>query len=947
MCNMFLHSQEIHTFEFNQNDYSFTIDNGVLHIVSSKSVNGLFYSDDITTPAFPYTSFCILRPSGLSSEGYQVEMQKELIYENVRIEATPKEISTNTLSKDTEIRIATKSVFNPVIFGGDQSLFGYNFAYFKISPFIYDANSKSLYFVSKFIISLPTTISSKIWKDDVELKPFDVEEIKKIIINPNDLERFYPKREESKDLKMQRNYNTTVDYLIVTSELLKDEFSKIARHKIKKGLHAKVLTIEEIRQNYGSSSMSDVLRIKYALYDYYNHHGLKWVLLGGDASVIPSLMCKIKVGEYMIDGTTPTDLFYACFGGSFNWDGNGNGIYGELADNISLYPNLYVSRIPARSVGEVYDYYTKLLSYENNTSSFYKILQVAYGNNRSTESSTMFQQYIYLKNGWLLDRDYMYDSSSNIPGISNSSASNLVNLIDNGNYHFIDTSCHGTCNTWDIGNSGDYSTYNAHNQTNNRPIIFTTTSCNSAEFDTSNCLASVLLCQTHGGIAYFGSSRDGWALQSGNLGMSAKYSGNFYECLFTHQPNADKTRFAAVAAEAKKRMINEANTSDNSKARWLMFSINPLGDPELQIHDNLSFNAYGNVWCDEATVTVGTFGEDSCSIAITSAEDDGESYFEVVHNVDSCVFENVSMPFYISVTKDNYAPYISDKLYPLNLPILGNTIMCGSETYSVQLAPSGYYYTWSCDNPSVSLQWDNYWDHRCTVSNTLNTPIDATLTATLWKAAGSYWATTKKRIITHPAFSVSCSQGAGSSNGNTYPAQSNIPYNANQGFIVNPCCEITLTSPNFKCMQASFSSVSPTTFNFDGDQNEAKFTLPYQSTPYTCYFNGTGDGSCNNFSIKMTVSPTPIPVLDMRTNWAGSTLNAIMGYFDAQDLTSLIPIAPCNNWNLWVYKADSGVTMFNSNVNGLKSFDTSSWASGVYVIRGVAEGQTFTIVYNH
>ena len=38
---------------------------------------------------------------------------------------------------------------------------------------------------------------------------------------------------------------------------------------------------------------------------------------------------------------------------------------------------------------------------------------------------------------------------------------------------------------------------------------------------------------------------------------------------------------------------------------------------------------------------------------------------------------------------------------------------------------------------------------------------------------------------------------------------------------------------------------------------------------------------------------------------------------------------------------------FNGNVNGLKSFDTSSWASGVYVIRGVAEGQTFTKVYNH
>ena len=875
------------------------------------------------------------------------------------MEAVPQLFITNDSKADTAIRIATTSTDSPVIFCADLKMGAYNYAYFKMSPLLYNVESKQLFFVKETTISLPPTPTKVVLKDERETKPIGVEKIKQMVINPEDVEKYYPEYIGAKDTKWLRTLSEPVDYLIVTSNALKSKFEEYAKWKRRRGLHTKIITVEDIYLDYPSTSHE--LSIKNALYSYYYQNGLKYVLLGGLPSIVPSLMCQIKtkVDNVYLNIDTPTDLYYACFGGCFNWDYNNNGIYGETSDYISLVPNIYVSRLPVTNQSEIGNYLDKLKTYEQSNKPFHSILQAAYGvtstpfipgypdlHTFAKESDALWNNYIYLTSYWFVVRDYIYDFSSNISGYSNVSPYALYDLINSNNYHYVDINCHADATNYIFGVQSYYTYFLAQSQNNSIPALFTSGACNTAAFDSSNCLADLLLCSQHGAIVYYGSSRDGWSTSSAP-GPSTKYLGEFYKKQILNQPSAYKNRFAAVVAESKSALINEAST--DNEYRWLQFSMNPLGDPELQIQNNLINNIYGYVSCEGNSITVSSGATDSCTIALISCLDDGDSYFSVVHNVSSYTFDNVTTPVYAAITKDNCIPYYSKPLITLS-SIEGKTIVCDTASYSVDWIPianAGYHLYWSLEDAPCTLTVDPSNHNKCMIENTSNSPMDGYIVARLSSDSILFSSTIKKRIVTHPAFSVSCSQGAGSSNGNTYPAQSNIPYNANQGFIVNPCCEITLTSPNFKCMQASFSGVSPTTFTFDGDQNEAKFTLPYQSTPYTCYFNGTGDGSCNNFSIKMTVSPTPIPVLDMRTNWAGTTLNAIMGYFDAQDLTSLMPITPYNNWNLWVYKADSGITMFNGNVNGLKSFDTSSWASGVYVIRGVAEGQTFTKVYNH
>jgi hypothetical protein len=954
ICCVYLYAQQTHTIEFNKEDYSFTIENGILSVSPSKTGKDVFFSEDTDTPAFPYSPLCILRPAGYSSEAFQVEMEKELIYDNISIEAAPMSFTTREPIPDTKIRKATKDVNQPVIYGGDLFLRGYCYVYLKVSPFVYDATAKKLFFVSRMTITLPDTATKQICKDERELLPFDIEEIKKMVINPEDLEIFYPQAKTLKEEIKQRTVSDPIDYLIVTSNALKDSFEVYAKWKMLKGIRTRVITVEDICQN-NPTQISTELKIKNALYDYYLNHGLKWVLLGGDTTIVPSLMCRIKTKDPygdLVDGTTPTDLFYACFGGTFNWDWNSNGIYGEIADNISLYPNIYVSRLPFQETIEVHNYLEKEKRYENSNDSFNKLLQVAKnidysGNGNSNfanESTSMFQNYIYMKNCWMLFRDYLYDNSSNISGYDSTTVNNTIGLLNSDVYHFIDINSHGYRDSWALQRSSPYyfDDSDAIDLTNQKPFVVTTAACRTNGFD-DNCLSRAMLGGQNGCVSYYGSSRDGWA-SSGGVKYSCEYIGKFYECLFTNQPSSGKRRFAAVVAEAKSYYINEASSNENNnKYRWLQFSMNPMGDPELQIHNYLGTTIFGSVSSEGNSIKVETGYTDSCTIALVST-DGGVSYFSVVHDVSSYTFENVNCPVIATITKDNCIPYQSKVLYTLP-PIEGNTVLCSSGTYSVnQTVPSNYLIHWSLEdsNPNVVIYNPN--TNQCTVSNTLDVPIETNLIATL--SSYPYTSVVKKSIITHPAFSVTCSQSSGSYGNNNYPESGSVLQNSSQGFVVNPCCEITLTSPNFKHMQTSCSGVTPTSYTYNGD-NQAKFVFPYQATPYTVYYNGVGDSDCNDFSIKMTVSPTPIPFLDMRTNWTGTTLNVVMGFFDPQDSTSMSPVTMHNHWDLWIYKADSSTVIYSGYVSGLVSLDTSSWGHGYYVVRGLADGHGFAKTFQY
>lgn len=936
------------TLSFEKSDYTFSVDNGTLSICPVKK--GLFITENPSLPALPYSPICIIQPADCTTESYNISVKKEVLLSEINIEAGSPAISTDTNIEAVQ-RIAYASYESPVIYSDNRTLEGYHYFYMEITPFFYDIKTKCLFFISEMTVSLTQRESSG---EKANWNSSAADDVREMVINPDDLSHFYPITNNTSIQQEQRGQKH-VDYLIVTTQSLSGYFAPLVSWKTKKGLRTEIITLEEICANYSYPTVP--FSIKHCLYDYYTNYGLKWVLLGGNANKVPSLMCRIKdySGSTGLSNfiTTPTDLFYACFGGNFNWDGNNNGIYGEIADNISLYPNIYVSRVPVRWSSDVTHFINKVIAYETQPSynpAIEKMLFAAGDMNYTGSGKSVFQRHSeklfndYVSPNWNGTTDFLYDNECTIPSISYLNPSGLFNALQS-NYHFADIFTHGLYNCFqmydrDTSSTNNYTTIYAGYQTNSIPTIITTLSCYANEFDKDYCMSSAFLCGEHGGLAFFGSSRKSYYVTNNiYVSYSLLYNANFYSNLLTGSPSQAPYHFASVAAKAKSSLINMCGT--DSLYRWLQFSINPMGDPELPIYTSIPYSfSNASIVGNGTNITVNTGGVSGCTIALTSV-DNGASFFEKAENVSSYLFNNVSSPFIVTISKHNYVTFVSDTLYTTSITINGNQTICGSETYSIDYTvPGGINQGWSLNKSHSSFDFSNISQTHCTISASPNIFADAILSKVLSK--GNYYTSTiaSKQIVTYGPLTMSCSQESGSYMGNTYSSRDNIVYSADKGFVVNPTCSITLESPNLNYMTISHQGASPTSFSYQGN-DQVTFTLPYQSQEYQYYLCGSSDNDCNDFSIKFTVCPTQTNNLNLNLwlNRTNTSLDVAIGYFSPLDSTT--PLYLHNNWSLWVYKADSGTTIFNGTVNGLKTFNTTSWTSGIYIIRGVADGQTF------
>ena len=185
-----------------------------------------------------------------------------------------------------------------------------------------------------------------------------------------------------------------------------------------------------------------------------------------------------------------------------------------------------------------------------------------------------------------------------------------------------------------------------------------TNACYTNAFDEEPCLSEALLRNPDGGaLAYFGSSRYGFGDSSGKIRYSVLYDALFFYNLFRGFPLYNRN-FGAVAAETKRRLVDDSET-ESYPYRWLQFTINPMGDPEMPIYTT-NPSTFGNVSLSisGSSVTIGTGGVDKCTIAVTSASDYGLSYLESSQDETMHTFQNVPQEFTVCITRHDYIPYL-------------------------------------------------------------------------------------------------------------------------------------------------------------------------------------------------------------------------------------------------------------------------------------------------
>lgn len=180
------------------------------------------------------------------------------------------------------------------------------------------------------------------------------------------------------------------DLIIITHDVLEEKMQPLVAHKESKGITTKMVTVDEIYEEYASESSYDCEQIKMYLADHVADWDTKYVLLAGGHKgqthdwYVPDFRshCWDPEDTYdpPYDETYSSDLYFAdvYYADQFghlimdNWDSNDNGIYAEGpdmpsgTDNMDFYPDVHLGRIPLRYEWEVDIAVNKIIDYENN-----------------------------------------------------------------------------------------------------------------------------------------------------------------------------------------------------------------------------------------------------------------------------------------------------------------------------------------------------------------------------------------------------------------------------------------------------------------------------------------------------------------------------------------------------------------------------------------------------
>lgn len=661
---------------FNENDFSLKeSSNGITTIESISEIAGYSESDE---PGLPLLTRNIALEANQIYKNSSIKFRKRLIKENVEIEKSPIPVisdSINIYFNPMPFESANGGVF-PISnckYTGCSDWGEFSLCHFLATPFVYDAEGKKLYFIDEMELEIFTADGKqKTLGQNINHYPqiYNDAYLKELAVNENVI---------SSALEDRRNLigiiREPIEYVVITTRNLQSAFFPLVRWKTIKGIPSKVVTIEDISNRYGEERLQ--VKIKKYLLDLFLNNGLKYALLGGDDTIVPVQGCYgiVNNNPNYEDFSIPTDLFYSCFMGNFEWDANGNGVYGEIYDNVNFIPQISLSRVPVRTLTEAKIYVSKQKVYEtsprlnnNMLMSGTKLWDKLSGGTKSdaeAKGDNLFNNYI--KPYWNGERKKFYDTYTDFEGNADYDFTfgNLSSQILKG-YHFIDVMTHGSQTHWAMESGAAYDVNRGRSQINYCNTIITTMSCLTNAFDSSvkggkkdPCLSEALIRKENCGVfAYLGCSRYGWGYHGEHLGASLQYEAMFYKNLFSS--TFENKNYGTIVASAKSSMV--AQCSDYGAKRWVQFGLNPIGDPEMPIYttipkkfDNLNISTTS----DSITINTDVSG---CRVCVMSSSDYGHSYYEVFNNTDVLTIPTLPYDLNVCITKQDYIP----KLYKIS-----------------------------------------------------------------------------------------------------------------------------------------------------------------------------------------------------------------------------------------------------------------------------------------
>ena len=346
--------------------------------------------------------------------------------------------------------------------------------------------------------------------------------------------------------------SSSYDMLIVTSTELKPEFDRLQRWRDALGIETHVVTTSQVAIQFPGRGMAEAIRA--FVWEQHNVSGIQYLLLGGDASVVPAHRITMTAGDYTEQ--IPADIYYGAFGGNVDW-----------STSFHPYVDVAMGRVPVSTLNGASNYVDKVIAYESRTAGDEYLQNVLFlgeklddrvwgGDVKDTNEQFVPDDYDLTK---LYERDSGRLRFNPVKDVVEDA--HIINNMGHGDYDFLAT----------------LRSSNVANVENTAPYIWYSQGCNVGGFDRNPCVSNAMLADDKNSVANIVNSRFGWYISGPNYPIGPS---NLFDKAFMGMVFESDDLLGDIHHGAKETQI--ANLS-NQYIRWVYATLNLLGDPALKV----------------------------------------------------------------------------------------------------------------------------------------------------------------------------------------------------------------------------------------------------------------------------------------------------------------------------------------------------------------------------
>ncbi|MBN2465581.1 hypothetical protein JXD38_08175 [candidate division WOR-3 bacterium] len=308
------------------------------------------------------------------------------------------------------------------------------------------------------------------------------------------------------------------DHLTIAPDSLMPALAPVCARIESRGVNDTCVSLADVLAS--STGRDDQEKIRNFIKSAYSEWGTTAVLLAGDNEQIPCRVCYVDINSTYKDWI-PTELYYSALDG--DWDKDADDRFGETEDSVDLIPDVLLGRLPLATPAEMQAFADRYLEYTGDSTKPYlqDVLLAGFDYSPGFCGEEACEIYDTLLRPASMHAIKVYDSHS---GNHEDSVKHVLDRgvhiwvqYDHCNYNVMGCGYtnHGWLMWWDelddMTNAPDYS-------------INLAAGCYPSAFDSSYCVAEVLLTAPNGGcVATFGNTRIGFGVSPGPLRTGSHY----------------------------------------------------------------------------------------------------------------------------------------------------------------------------------------------------------------------------------------------------------------------------------------------------------------------------------------------------------------------------------------------------------------------------------------